>query len=267
MIRIHIKKFKNHMHYIKTIIASNPTFTRPTPQDRPYIEIAEFFYDTIQGEGFHLGHPAAFLRVQHCTQNCWWCDTKAVWRAGNPYAFDELFEMIDATDLIGKLRSGQHLVLTGGSPVKQQESLTLFLLDFIRRYGFKPFIEIENECTLMPTADFVELVDVWNNSPKLMHSGNPDSLRYRPEILRYLSSLSNAWFKFVIAQEKDWQEIESAFLTPGLIQRNQIILMPLGSDRIELNNYRELVVQMAIRESVRYCTREHIVLWDRKTGV
>jgi 7-carboxy-7-deazaguanine synthase len=255
------------MHYIKTIIPSNPDFVKAMPADESYLEIAESFYDTIQGEGIHLGHPAAFLRVQHCTQNCWWCDTKAVWRAGNPYSFGELFELMDATTIIDKLRKGQHLVLTGGSPLKQQESLTFFLLAFIKRYGFKPFIEVENECSLMPTPEFIELVDVWNNSPKLRHSGNPDTLRYQPAILRFMSSLPNSWFKFVIVQEKDWDEIEASFLNPGLIKRNQIILMPLGSDRIELDNHREMVVEMAIRENVRYCSREHIVLWDRKTGV
>ncbi|MFW5758823.1 MAG: 4Fe-4S cluster-binding domain-containing protein [Bacteroidota bacterium] len=255
------------MHYIKTIIPSNPDFQKSKPENEPFLEIAEFFYDTIQGEGINIGQPAAFLRVQHCTQNCWWCDTKAVWRAGNPYAFSELFDMIDATNLVDKLKNGQHLVLTGGSPVKQQKGLTAFLQEFIKRYGFKPYTEIENECTLMPSAEFTELIDVWNNSPKLMHSGNPDKLRYRPKIIRHLASLPNAWFKFVIAQKKDWQEIQNFFLKPELIKRNQIILMPLGSDRQELYDNKEMVVEMAIRKNVRYCTREQIELWNKMTGV
>jgi 7-carboxy-7-deazaguanine synthase len=255
------------MQYIKTIIPSNPDFVKAKPVDEPFLEISEFFFDTIQGEGINLGHPAAFLRVQHCTQDCWWCDTKAVWRAGNPYSFNELFELIDSTTLVNKLRTGQHLVLTGGSPLKQQLQLTQFLNAFINRYSFKPFIEVENECTLMPTAEFSELVDVWNNSPKLRHSGNPDKLRYRPEIIKHLSGLPNAWFKFVIVQEKDWDEIETSFLIPGLIRLNQVILMPLGSNREELHRNRELTVEMAIRENVRFCSREQIELWDRKTGV
>jgi 7-carboxy-7-deazaguanine synthase len=255
------------MHYIKTLIPSNPDFDKNKPLNEPYLEIAEFFFDTIQGEGINLGHPAAFLRLQYCTLNCWWCDTKAVWRAGNPYSFGELFDLIEATSLVDKLKMGQHLVLTGGSPLRQQEGLTLLLQAFISRHGFKPFIEIENECTIMPNPDFVKLVDVWNNSPKLIHSGNALNMRYKPEILKFLAGLPNTWFKFVIVQESDWNEIETSFLQPGLIKREQIILMPLGSDRVELNHHRELVVKMAIRESIRYCSREHIVLWDRKTGV
>ncbi len=255
------------MKFIKTIIASNPDFQKPVPADLPYLEIAEFFFDTIQGEGTNLGQPAAFLRVQHCTQNCWWCDTKAVWRAGNPYTFDELWAMMDKTDLVEKLRKGQHLILTGGSPMKQQKGLILFLQAFIKRYDFKPFTEIENECTLMPEAEFSNLIDVWNNSPKLKHSGNPDSLRYRPDIIRHLAGLDNAWFKFVVAQQEDWSEIEASFLQPGLIKREQIILMPLGGTREALHSIRETVVEIAVRETVRYSSREHIELWDKKTGV
>lgn len=255
------------MHYIKTLIASFPDFQNPRPTDIPYLDIAEFFYDTIQGEGINIGQPAAFLRVQHCTQNCWWCDTKAVWRTGNPYTFEELFEIIDKSDLVAKLHSGQHLILTGGSPLKQQEGLTKFLLAFRERYGFKPTVEVENECTLMPTEAFTALVDVWNNSPKLSHSGNPDKLRYQPKILQHLSTLPNCWFKFVIARPEDWNEIDKFFLQPGLIQRSQIILMPLGASRDELHQNREMVVEMSIRQNVRYCSREHIELWNKKTGV
>ncbi|MFN3557209.1 MAG: 4Fe-4S cluster-binding domain-containing protein [Bacteroidales bacterium] len=255
------------MDFITTLIASFPQNKKPLPQGDDFLEISEFFYNTIQGEGINLGQPAAFLRVQHCTQNCWWCDTREVWRTGNPYTFEELFALIDTTDLVHKLKQGQHLILTGGSPLKQQKRLTAFLQAFCHRYGFKPFIEVENECTLLPTEAFSQLVDVWNNSPKLSHSGNPEKLRYQPRILKHMSQLPNAWFKFVVSKEEDWQEIEQWFLKPDLIKRNQIILMPLAASREELHTIREKVVGISVRETVRYCSREHIELWDKKTGV
>jgi organic radical activating enzyme len=43
--------------------------------------------------------------------------------------------------------------------------------------------------------------------------------------------------------------------------------MPLGGDREELEQNRETVIEMAIRYNVRYSTREHIVVWDKKTGI
>jgi len=48
---------------------------------------------------------------------------------------------------------------------------------------------------------------------------------------------------------------------------NAFILMPEGAMRDELNRTRELTVDIAIRENVRFSEREHIVLWNKKTGV
>lgn len=250
----------------KVLIKGNPTFTKTVPEGVDYLDVAEFFSDTIQGENF-VGWPAAFLRVQHCTQSCVWCDTTEVWRFGNPYTFDELFELMEQNNVIEKLRAGQHLVLTGGSPVRQQESLTKFIYAFILRYDFKPYIEVENEATLMPMDEFIELVDCWNNSPKLANSYNPTAFRYQPQIIAKLASLQNTWFKFVVASEKDWQEIKKDFLDTKLITKSQIVLMPLGATRQELEHTRQFVVDVAIRENVRFSDRHHVILWDKKTGV
>lgn len=250
----------------KVIIEAIPTFKKAVPDTNSYIDVAEFFCDTIQGENF-IGWPAAFLRVQHCTQNCIFCDSREVWRFGNPYTFDELFKLMEGVDLIRKFNEGQHLVFTGGSPLLQQDRLILFLHEFIQKYGFKPYIEIENESTIMPEEAFIEMIDCWNNSPKLQNSCNPIDSRYQPEILKKLSSLRNSWFKFVVSIEEDWQEIKKDFLDKELIRKNQIVLMPLGAAREELFKNREFVLNLAVRENVRYSTREHVVIWDNKTGV
>jgi organic radical activating enzyme len=255
---------------IKTIIGAKPDFKKtctPEVSEGYYLNIAEFFCDTIQGEGVNMGVPAAFLRMQYCTQNCIWCDTQEVWRFGNPYCFPELFDLMDKYDMRKKFQNGQHLVLTGGSPLRQQEALVKFIKEIWIHYNTSPTIEIENECTLMPSKDMMRIVDVWNNSPKLSNSGNPKALRYQPEILRMLSILDNSWFKFVITGESDWKEIERDFLDPGLINREQIILMPEGADQERLNENKKFVVDMAIQQNVRYSTRMQVDLWNTATGV
>ena len=248
------------------IIRGNPQDSKVIPEES-YLNISEFFCDTIQGEGINIGHPAAFLRVQGCTQNCKWCDSKEVWRQGNPYSFDELFELMDYYDLPRKLFNGQHLILTGGSPLKQRTPLYEFIMAFEEKYDFHPYIEIENECTISPPDYFAHKIDCWNNSPKLSNSGNDDIIRYQPKIIERLACIKNSWFKFVIMGEYDWKEIEQDFLDKSLIGREQIILMPEGATRERLEKNREKVIEIAIRENVRYCTREHVILWDKATGV
>lgn len=253
---------------VKQIITAFPEEKKEIQKDTTdFLRISEFFYDTIQGEGINIGHPAAFLRMQNCTLNCSWCDTKEVWRYGNPYTFDELFNLIDQSNLISKLLTGQHLVFTGGSPMLQQDNLYLFITSFMKRYGFKPYIEVENECTRMPKAPIIGLINCWNNSPKLTSSGNKFELRYKPDIIKLISSLSNAWFKFVVTNDDDWLEIEEGFIGPGLIRKDQIILMPQGAIREELERNRPIVVELAVENGVRYSTREHIIIWDKKTGI
>lgn len=254
---------------VKQIIPAFYSQDKPLskPETEPFLEIAEFFCDTIQGEGVSTGQPSTFLRMKGCTQSCIWCDTKEVWRFGNPFTFGEIFQLMETHNVPNKLKNGQNLILTGGSPLRQQNALYLFLEAFIVRYDFKPFIQIENECTIMPTHDMIEMVDLWNNSPKLTNSGNPTSIRYRKDILSLLSSLPNSWFKFVVSNEGEWNEIEEFYLKPGLIEKSQVILMPKGATREELFVNREIVVDMAIKHSVRYCSREHIVIWDKKTGI
>ena len=255
------------------IIGSRPAVDRThlIPADvmesGQYLEISEFYCDTIQGEGATIGVPAAFLRLQNCTLNCKWCDTKEVWRYGNPYSFSEIFQRMDAEDLPRKLSHGQHLVLTGGSPLMQQEALIKFFDVFESIYGFTPIIEVENECVVMPLGDLVRIVSVWNNSPKLENSRNGRSLRYKPEIITYMATLENSWFKFVVYNQLDWDEILSDFLRTILIDHKQVILMPRGETIDELLKNRELVVDLAIKNNVRYCTREHVVLWNTTTGV
>lgn len=251
----------------KIIIKSNPSFTLLRPSE-PHLDVSEFFCDTIQGEGINIGMPATFLRVQHCTLTCTWCDTQSVWHEGNPYTFTNIFELIEDFEVQKKLYQGQHLVFTGGSPLKQQDRIIAFVNAFVDEFGFKPHIEIENECTIMPLGGLVDIVDTWNNSPKLMNSGNLDIVRYQPAVLSYLSTLDNSWFKFVVeGLVSEWEEIFNKYLLPGYIKPQQIILMPMGGSRAELEKNREIVVQMAIKNNVRYTSREHVVLWDKMTGV
>ena len=234
--------------------------------DSRYLDISEFYFDTIQGEGINTGVPAAFLRLQRCHLGCVYCDTTEVWRFGNPYSFDELFQMMEESGLVDRLREDQHLIITGGSPLLQAYRIFLFLQEFKERYSFLPITEIENECVMNPSL-LLNYISVWNNSPKLSSSGVHRRKRYRPEIISYMSSLNNSWFKFVIECEKDWEEIQMDFLNSGLIRKNQIILMPLGNTRKELFKHQEETVDLAIKHNVRYCSREHIVLWDKNVGV
>jgi len=247
------------------LIKAFPDFVKEEPSDS-FLRVSEFFCDTIQGEGIHIGHPATFLRFQGCELYCIYCDTKEVWRQGNPYSFDELYTIMSSEGLPNKLLHGQHLVITGGSPLLQQNSLYWFLTGFIAKFGFKPYIEVENECVIPPNLGLQGLVDCWNNSPKLASSGVSSFIRIKNEVLYKMSNLQNSWFKFVIGKDDCWCEIND-LIEAGLIRKEQVILMPEGATREEIAEHKEAVLNMAIQHGVRYSDRLHIQFWNREIGV
>src|ERR1017187_6405350 len=74
------------------------------------LPLMEEFY-TIQGEGFHSGKPAYFIRVGGCDVGCHWCDVKESW--------DASLHPLTAVDSIVENASkfpAKAVVVTGGEP-------------------------------------------------------------------------------------------------------------------------------------------------------
>lgn len=74
------------------------------------LPLMEEFY-TIQGEGFHKGTAAYFIRVGGCDVGCHWCDVKESWNAAThpPTAIESI-----------AANAAQHsntIVVTGGEPL------------------------------------------------------------------------------------------------------------------------------------------------------
>lgn len=249
-----------------TLIDSFPKEKRTPKGTGAIINVAELFCNTIQGENW-TGVPATFLRVQKCSLACFWCDSLEVWKKGNPYNVSEILDMFEENKMIEKFVKGQHLILTGGSPLLQQDALVELIKTFETRFGFKPYIEVENEAVITPSEGMIEIVDCWNNSPKLTNSGMKEELRHKPEEIRLLANLNNSWFKFVVSSEEDWEEIDKTFIQTNLIKREQIVLMPEGKDRAELQVHYGTVVDICVRESIRFSDRLHISIWNKQCGV
>ena len=64
-------------------------------------------------------------------------------------------------------------------------------------------IEIETNGTVAPPPALDALVDQYNVSPKLAHSGNPAELALLPERLAHWAAEPRAFFKFVVAEPGD----------------------------------------------------------------
>ena len=74
-----------------------------------YLPLMEAFY-TIQGEGYHKGTAAYFIRIGGCDVGCHWCDVKESWDAEKhpPTAIEKIIQ--DASPY-------KTIVITGGEPL------------------------------------------------------------------------------------------------------------------------------------------------------
>lgn len=75
------------------------------------LPLMEAFY-TIQGEGFHQGKAAFFIRLGGCDVGCVWCDVKDSWDA-DKHPAKTIFEI----SALAKKHTGRIAVVTGGEPL------------------------------------------------------------------------------------------------------------------------------------------------------
>jgi 7-carboxy-7-deazaguanine synthase len=71
----------------------------------------EHFY-TLQGEGFHQGKAAYFIRLAGCDVGCVWCDVKDSWE-------EQKHPLRKIEDLVKEVKQtpAQLVVITGGEPL------------------------------------------------------------------------------------------------------------------------------------------------------
>ncbi len=76
------------------------------------LPLVEEFY-TLQGEGFHTGRAAWFIRLGGCDVGCAWCDAKEAWnpRIHPPLAVEEIVRRATVDNPAGAV------VVTGGEPL------------------------------------------------------------------------------------------------------------------------------------------------------
>lgn len=94
--------------------------------------VNEIFY-SLQGEGFHTGTPAVFLRFSGCNLACSFCDTDFA-------AYREM----TADDILDEISRfpARHLVVTGGEPSLQLDESLL-----ARLHAAAWFVQVETNGT------------------------------------------------------------------------------------------------------------------------
>ena len=220
-------------------------------------------FRSVQGEGVSAGTPTVFLRLATCNLACSWCDTKYTWD-WDSYDFDEQVMPMEESDLEERILGFDlpHLVITGGEPLMQQKALGPLALSLNRR-GL--FCEVETNGTLAPQPEMVDAVSQWNVSPKLGNSGNSRDRREVPEALRAFRDLETAYFKFVVVDPFDIDEVLSLSNKHDL-PAERVVLMPEGTSAAAINDRGRWLAEACAEHGFRFSTRLHILLWGDQRG-
>jgi 7-carboxy-7-deazaguanine synthase len=223
------------------------------------LKIAELFY-SLQGEGSLVGVPSVFIRTSGCNLRCSWCDTPYTsWQPeGNELEIEQILDEV-------KAHPARHVVVTGGEPMIMPEIVPL--TERLRALGLH--ITIETAGTVFrPVA-----CDLMSISPKLSNStpagpwaAQHDRIRIQPPTLAELMGRYAYQLKFVIARPEDLDEVR-ALLETLRADREQVILMPEGTDRDVLRERSVWLAEICKGEGFRFSPRLHVELYGNQRGV
>jgi len=229
-------------------------------------------FASLQGEGPSIGRPVAFVRLSRCNLACAWCDTAYTWRFtgdNRPHRDDLSFAReanqvtLSEEEVAARIASlGQdRLVITGGEPLLQGAALARMAALFPAGTA----IEIETNGTVAPHPALDPLVAQFNVSPKLAHSGNPAELALIPERLAAWAADPRAWFKFVVAEPSDLDEVLSLQERHGIVGE-RIFLMPEGRSSGVVAERLRWLAPLALAHGLRVTDRLHIHLYGDTRG-
>jgi 7-carboxy-7-deazaguanine synthase len=189
------------------------------------LPVMEHFY-TIQGEGFHQGRAAYFIRLGGCDVGCVWCDVKDSWDATK-------HPMIAIETLVNEVRAtpAKLVVITGGEPLMHNlDALTKAL----QQEGLETNIETSGSSLLSGSWDWICL------SPKKFKAPLPAVVPHAHELKIVVFNKSDfAWAEEYAAQVSPTCKL---YLQPEWSKAAEIT--PLIVDYIKANPQWELSLQL-----------------------
>jgi len=132
------------------------------------LPVMEHFY-TLQGEGFHQGRAAYFIRLGGCDVGCVWCDVKESWDADKHLKFEveSLRQEVEKTP-------ANIIVITGGEPLMHDLAE---LTQELQRSGFKTHLETSGAYPLTGHWDWICLSPKKFKAPLPGISSKADELK------------------------------------------------------------------------------------------
>ncbi len=176
------------------------------------LPLMEEFY-TIQGEGYHKGKAAYFIRVGGCDVGCHWCDVKESWNPDihPPTGIESIAE--------NAAKYSETIVITGGEPLTWDMGP---LTDLLKEKGLQTHIETSGAYPLTGTWDWICL------SPKKLKLPTSEIYEKADELKVIVYNKDD--LRFAEEQAKKVGEACKLYLQPEWSKRDKV--MPLIVDYV-----------------------------------
>ena len=179
------------------------------------LPLMEAFY-TIQGEGFHKGKAAYFIRIGGCDVGCHWCDVKESWDA-------DAHPIIPTNKIVNdSIEHSDTIVVTGGEPLMWDMTP---LTNQLRSNNKKVHIETSGAYKLTGTWDWICL------SPKKRMNPLDEIYQVADELKVII--YNNDDLKFAENQAEKINSKAHLFLQPEWENREK--MMPIMVDYVKNN--------------------------------
>jgi len=187
--------------------------------------VMELFY-SLQGEGYHQGKAAFFIRLAGCDVGCVWCDVKDSWDASK-HPVLTIQEIVAAA----AEHPSRIAIVTGGEPLLHQlDPLTTAL----KAVGFQTHIETSGSSPMSGSWDWVCL------SPKKFKTPLLESIKAADELKVVVFNKSD--FDWANSFESDIDIDCKKYLQPEWEKSDA--MTPLVIDYIKDNPSWELSAQL-----------------------
>ncbi len=198
--------------------------TLSVPQDGSKLPLMEQFY-TLQGEGYHTGKAAYFIRLGGCDIGCHWCDVKESWNA-------EIHPLTEVEKIVEEASKYQAkaIVITGGEPLLYNLDM---LTSQLKDHGFETFLETSAAYPLSGHWDWICI------SPKKFKAPRPDILPKAGELKVIVFNKSD--FEWAEEHAKDLPEHIKLYLQPEWSKSEQ--MLPLIVEYVKENPKWQISLQ------------------------
>ncbi|GAA3637559.1 7-carboxy-7-deazaguanine synthase QueE [Flavivirga jejuensis] len=169
------------------------------------LPLMEAFY-TIQGEGYHKGTAAYFIRIGGCDVGCHWCDVKESWNA-------DLHPPTETVKIVENAKKySDTIVVTGGEPLMWDMTT---LTNQLKDEGFQTHIETSGAYQLTGTWDWICLSPKKMKLPTKEVYNNADELK----VIVY----NKADFRFAEEQAAKVNKDCILYLQPEWSKRDKVV--------------------------------------------